>query len=78
MLLVLWPFDIFLAFMKPAKARQYARLRLVWLALVLVVMLVGLLKQPLWAVAPWAGLPLLALAMPAYRGQNKDIVTMEA
>ena len=77
-LLVLWPFDIFLAFMKPAKARQYARLRLVWLALVLGVMLVGLLKQPLWAVAPWAGLPLLALAMPAYRGQNKDIVTMEA
>ena len=57
-LLLLFPGDIALLFLSAARSRRYAQVRVVIILLAVVASAIGLLAQPLWAVA---ALPLLAL-----------------
>lgn len=47
--LVFLPLDLLMVVLAPARARQYARVRVGMLALVAALLAVGVLKQPLWA-----------------------------
>lgn len=66
-LLVLWPTDLALPWLPPRWRTQYARVRLGWLALMLVLSLVGVLRQPLWAVIAF---PLLPCAIAVLSGRQ--------
>ena len=63
-LLLLWPGDLVLAWLSPARRTRYARLRLGGIALVLLLRLLGVLRQPLYAVAAIPALPLSAWLWP--------------
>ncbi|MBA3540176.1 MAG: DUF4105 domain-containing protein [Deltaproteobacteria bacterium] len=56
-LLILMPFDLLLLFLSPTRRRTYAKGRVVMLGLVAVLMLVGVLQQPLWFILPWTLIP---------------------
>jgi hypothetical protein len=66
-LLVLWPTDLALPWLPARWRTQYARVRLGWLALMLVLSLVGVLRQPLWAVIAF---PLLPCAIAVLSGRQ--------
>jgi hypothetical protein len=57
-LLLLFPGDIALLFLSAAYSRRYAQVRVVIILLAVIASAIGLLAQPLWAVA---ALPLLTL-----------------
>jgi hypothetical protein len=61
--LVLFPFDLLLLTLPPARRRRYARGRLVMLAALLVLWLVGLLRQPLLAPLLWPAIPLAVVGL---------------
>jgi hypothetical protein len=61
--LVLFPFDLLLLTLPPARRRRYARGRLVMLAAIFVLWLVGLLRQPLLAPLLWPAIPLAVVAL---------------
>ncbi|MDB4961163.1 MAG: hypothetical protein JWP01_1162 [Myxococcales bacterium] len=56
-LLCLMPFDLLLLFLPPDKRRIYARGRTIMLGLVAALLLVGVLKQPIWPAWLWALIP---------------------
>jgi hypothetical protein len=66
-LLVLWPTDLALPWLPARWRTQYARVRVGWLALMLVLSLVGVLRQPLWAVIAF---PLLPCAIAVLAGRQ--------
>jgi hypothetical protein len=66
--LVLFPFDLALLFLAPDTQRTYARARVVMLGIVAALMLVGVLKQPLWEVLLW---PLVPLAVVGFWPERK-------
>jgi hypothetical protein len=55
--LVFIPLDLAMVWLAPARRRLYARIRLGELALVAVLLLVGVLEQPLWAALLWPAIP---------------------
>ncbi|MGH2898561.1 MAG: hypothetical protein ACRDMZ_07790, partial [Solirubrobacteraceae bacterium] len=61
--LVLFPFDLLLLTLPPARRRRYARGRLVMLAAIFVLWLVGLLHQPLLAALLWPAIPLAVVGL---------------
>jgi Domain of unknown function (DUF4105) len=61
--LVLFPFDLLLLTLPPARRRRYARGRLAMLAVILVLWLVGLLHQPLLAPLLWPAIPLAVVGL---------------
>lgn len=67
-LLLLWPTDLALLGLGARHRLQYARLRLGWIGLVLALRLLGLLHQPLYAVAAIPALPFSAMVWP-WRGR---------
>jgi hypothetical protein len=69
-LLVLWPTDLALPWLPARWRTQYARVRVGWLALMLVLSLAGVLRQPLWAVVAFPLLP-CAIAVLAGRQASK-------
>jgi hypothetical protein len=60
--LVLMPFDWALLFLSPARARKYARARVIMLAIVAALLAVGVLKQPLWSALLWPLVPAATVA----------------
>jgi hypothetical protein len=56
--LVLLPVDLLVLILRAASRRRYARGRLVMLAAIFVLSLVGVLKQPLAALLVWPAIPL--------------------
>ncbi|MCP4446976.1 MAG: DUF4105 domain-containing protein [Myxococcales bacterium] len=64
-LLVFMPFDVALLFLFEAMRRRYCQVRVSIVLLATVASSIGLLNQPLWAVAPVAVLALLPLALRA-------------
>lgn len=64
-LLVLWPTDLALPFLSAANRARYGRVRVIWLGAMLALSLVGVLKQPLWAVIAF---PLLPCAVAVLSG----------
>jgi hypothetical protein len=56
--LVLLPLDVLLAVLPAERQRRYARFRLAMLGGILVLSLVGVLKQPLLALILWPAIPL--------------------
>ena len=70
-LLVLWPTDLALPFLSAGMRAKYGRVRVAWLALMLGLSLVGVLRQPLWAVIAFPLLP-CAVALLAGRGARTD------
>ena len=66
-LLVLWPTDLALPFLSAGMRAKYGRVRVAWLALMLGLSLVGVLRQPLWAVIAF---PLLPCAVAALAGRT--------
>jgi len=61
--LILFPFDLLVLFLPPAKRRLYARGRIAMLGLVFLLLAVGVLKQPLFAPLLW---PLIPLAVVGF------------
>lgn len=59
--LVLFPLDIVVLLLSPARARRYARARLVMLVLVAVLLVIHVLHQPLWAMLVWPAIPMLSV-----------------
>jgi Domain of unknown function (DUF4105) len=55
--LIFFPFDMLLFALPAAKARKYARGRVVSLVVIAALMLIGVLKQPLWAPWLWPMIP---------------------
>jgi hypothetical protein len=51
------PLDLAMVWMSPERRRLYARIRLGELALVAVLLLVGVLAQPLWSALLWPAIP---------------------
>ena len=64
-LLVIWPFDLLLPFLSPSLRVRYARARLTVVVLLLLLMVIGVVKQPIWAMALLVILPCLAAAFPS-------------
>lgn len=62
-LLVLFPGDLALLWLGEARRRQWARVRVALIAACSLAAAIGLLAQPLWAVAPLALLPLVPVAL---------------
>ncbi|GAB4561769.1 MAG: hypothetical protein Tsb0020_09480 [Haliangiales bacterium] len=63
--LVLWPTDFLLLLLSPPKRRLYARVRLVAVAIALLLSAIGVLHQPLWALAFLVIIPCAVAAFPA-------------
>jgi hypothetical protein len=61
--LVLFPFDLLLLTLPPARRRRYARGRLVMLAALFVLWLVGVVRQPLLAPMLWPAIPLAVVGL---------------
>jgi hypothetical protein len=61
--LVLLPFDLLLLTLPPARRRRYARGRLVMLEVILVLWLVGIMRQPLLALLLWPAIPLAVVGL---------------
>jgi hypothetical protein len=61
--LIFFPLDIFLFALPMAKARLYAKGRLLSLLVIALFMLIGLLKQPLWPVWLWPLIPALVVGV---------------
>jgi hypothetical protein len=55
--LALLPLDLALLFLSPARRRLYARARVGMLALLALLMIVGVLLQPIWPLLLWALVP---------------------
>jgi hypothetical protein len=61
--LVLLPLDLMLVwFLKPELRKKYARVRLGMLAVTAALLLVGVLKQPIWPILLWPLIPALVVA----------------
>ena len=61
--LVLLPLDLMLVwFLKPELRKKYARVRLGMLAVTAALLLVGVLKQPIWPILLWPLIPSLLVA----------------
>jgi hypothetical protein len=56
--LVLFPFDLLLLILPAERRRRYARGRVVMLGAILVLSVIGVLKQPLLAPLLWPAIPL--------------------
>lgn len=81
--LVLLPLDVLVLLLSPARRRRYARGRLVMLAALAVLSLVGILRQPLAALLLWPAIPLAVVGLwpdpqvlgqagaPARRGKRR-------
>ena len=66
--LVWFPFDLAVLFLGPVRRRLYAKGRVAMLAAMALLMLIGVLKQPLWPEMLWPLVPMLAVAfMPEKR-----------
>jgi hypothetical protein len=74
-LLVLWPTDLALPFLSTRNQARYGRVRVIWLGLMLGLSLVGVLRQPLWAMSI---LPLLPCAVAALAGWRRPAATGSA
>jgi hypothetical protein len=61
--LVLLPTDLAVMFLSPERARLYARARLVMLGLMVLLMIAGVLRQPIWPELVW---PLVPLAVVGF------------
>lgn len=70
--LVFFPFDLLVLVLPEAKRRLYARGRVAMLGLVVLLMLVGVLTQPIWETVLW---PLVPLAVIGFwpPGARRDI-----
>jgi hypothetical protein len=68
-LLVLWPTDLALPFLSAGARAKYGRVRVVWLGLMLGLSLVGVLRQPLWAVIAFPLLPCVVAALSGRAGR---------
>jgi hypothetical protein len=55
--LVLIPLDLALLFLNPERRRLYARARVAMLAVIALLLLVGILKQPIWPLLLWPLVP---------------------
>lgn len=60
--LVLMPLDFLLLFLPADKRRLYAKVRVAELVLVALLMVVGVVKQPIYTLLPWALIPNLVVA----------------
>jgi hypothetical protein len=60
--LVLLPLDVLVLLLPAQRARRYARVRLAMLAAIAVLMVVGVLEQPLLALLLWPAIPLAVVA----------------
>lgn len=60
--LVWFPLDVLAVVLAPARRQLYARGRLVMLAAIAVLLLAGVLHQPLWAPMLWPAIPLAVVA----------------
>ena len=67
-LLVLWPTDLALPFLSARNRARYGRVRVAWLALMLGLSLLGVLRQPLWAMIAFPLLPCAVAALPGLAG----------
>lgn len=63
-LLLLWPTDIVLPFLRPEQRMRYAQVRIAWVALISLLLAVGVLIQPLWAPIIVVFLPFIFIALP--------------
>lgn len=59
--LVFFPLDVAVLLLSPARARRYARARVMMLAVIAALLLVDVLHQPLWAPMLWPLIPMLAV-----------------
>lgn len=66
--LVLFPLDIAVVLLSPARARRYARARLVMLVVIAVLLAIDVLHQPLWAMMMWPLIPMLSVGLLRGRG----------
>jgi hypothetical protein len=76
-LLILWPLDLGLPVLKGRLRFQYVRVRLLVIAIVFLLRLVGIFIQPLWpalilAGAPWAMVTFLNDDLPRMRARSRD------
>jgi hypothetical protein len=72
--LIFFPFDFLLLFLPVVKRRWYARARVAMLGLVFLLLVVGILKQPLFAPLLW---PLIPLAVVGFWPQDARIGQLE-
>jgi hypothetical protein len=61
--LVLLPADVLLLFLAPDKRRKYARARLAMLGVLAALMVVGVLRQPIWPELIWPLVPLAVVGL---------------
>jgi hypothetical protein len=73
--LVFIPLDLAMLFVSPERRRLYARVRLGELVLVAVLLLVGVLDQPLWSALLWPAIPLAVVGLwpPRVRAEAKPV-----
>lgn len=70
-LLCLVPFDALLLILSGERRKRYARGRVIMLALVAALLLVGVLKMPIWPVWLWGLIPNLVVGFWPARGQGR-------
>ncbi|MGE0399444.1 MAG: DUF4105 domain-containing protein [Kofleriaceae bacterium] len=72
--LCLMPFDLALLFLSGERQKKYARYRVIMLALVAALLLVNVLKAPIWTVWLWAIVPNAVVAFMPMSLRKKDEV----
>lgn len=68
------PFDLLLLFLSGERKKKYARYRVIMLALVAALLLVNVLKAPIWPVWLWALVPNAVVAFMPMSMRKKDEV----
>ncbi|MFN0249997.1 MAG: DUF4105 domain-containing protein [Kofleriaceae bacterium] len=71
-LLCLMPFDLALLFLSGENKKKYARYRVIMLALVAALLLIDVLKAPIWTVWLWAIIPSAVVAFMPMSLRTKD------
>ena len=72
--LCLMPFDLLLLFLGGERKKKYARYRVIMLALVAALLLINVLKAPIWPVWLWALVPNAVVAFMPMSMRKKDEV----
>jgi hypothetical protein len=70
--LCLMPFDLLLLFLSGEKKIKYARYRVIMLALIAALLLINVLKAPIWTVWLWAIVPNAVVAFMPMSLRKKD------
>ncbi|ACY17624.1 DUF4105 domain-containing protein [Haliangium ochraceum] len=69
-ILVMWPLDLLLPVLPLRLRQRYARFRLLWSLGLLLLSLIGVLHQPLWAILMWPAATCAIAALPARKRET--------